>query len=95
MNKEGKEAMRKAYDKPRIAIEDFVLNQYIAGSCSVATRGKTFLEVADDLNKAGYLLAGAAVAGGQFGDKMVCEKDANSDGDTLCYHTQGSPLFTS
>lgn len=95
MNKEGKKAMRKAYDKPRIAIEDFVLNQYIAGSCTVGTRGKNPLQIADALAEKGYDLASAAVSAGQFGLKMVCEVDAEADHDTICYHTQGSPLFTS
>mgnify|MGYP000386978018 CR=1 FL=1 len=29
--------MKKQYRKPEIAIEDFVLNQFIAGSCTVKT----------------------------------------------------------
>ena len=95
MNKEGKEAMRKAYDKPRIAIEDFVLNQYIAGTCTVGTRNKSKEQVATDLAILGYFLAAEAVHAGQFGLHMTCSTDANLDNDTICYHTQGSPLFTS
>ena len=85
--------MRKAYSKPRIAIEDFVLNQYIAGSCTVTTRNKTKAQIVTDL--AGYPFVQAVVAAGQFADVMGCALNADDDNDTLCYHTQGSPLFTS
>lgn len=83
--------MRKTYEKPRIAIEDFVLNQFIAGSCSVKTNGKEQSEWYGELDP----FTQAAVDAGQFADVIGCERNADDDNDTLCYHTQGSPLFTS
>lgn len=91
MSKEVKKAVRKAYAKPRIAIEDFVLNQFIAGSCSVKTRNvdkSVWFAQLDPFTK-------AAVNAGQFAEPIDCFFNADDDNDTLCYHTQGSPLFTS
>ena len=59
--------MKKAYEAPKIAVENFVLNPFTA----------------------------AIIAAGQFAGMLNCSLNADDDNDTLCYHTQGSPLFTS
>lgn len=94
MRKEGQKAPRKVYAKPCIAIEDFTLNQFIS-NCTIKTR---FDGWQDELMVYNYLDWLSVVQGGQFGYKMVCEVDAEKftgDGDTVCYHTSTSPLFTS
>lgn len=83
--------MRKTYEKPRIAIEDFVLNQFIAGSCSVKTNGREQSEWYGELDS----FTQAAVDAGQFAEVINCAFSADDDNDGICYHTQGSPLFTS
>ena len=82
--------IRKTYEKPRIAIEDFVLNQFIAGSCSIKTNDDGWeaeLAEKDPFTYAGYIA-------GQFAEAIQCAFDADDDNDGICYHTQGSPLFT-
>jgi hypothetical protein len=94
MRKEGQTKPRKAYAKPCIAIEDFTLNQFIA-NCTIKTR---FEGWQDELMAYSYLDYLAIVVGGQFGYKMDCEVDAREftgNGDTVCYFTSTSPLFTS
>ena len=76
--------MKKQYRKPEIAIEDFVLNQFIAGSANYDEWGK-------ELDQ--FTLA--AIEAGQFIEKLSCTVNADDDNDTICYHTQGSPLFQS
>lgn len=83
--------MKKVYKAPQIAVENFVLNEFIAGSCKVPTRNKDkeeWYELLDPFTQ-------AAVDMGQFAGDLGCVYDADDDNDTICYHTQGSPLFTS
>ena len=51
---------RKVYAKPCIAVEDFVLNQFIAGPCQVSVRKVKFSDVPlyKDMLGAGYFAAG-------------------------------------
>lgn len=96
MRKEGQKAPRKAYAKPCIAIEDFTLNQFIA-SCTINVRESGW---DSELLQFSELQYNAVVRGEQFGYGLVCDELANSDdynagGDTVCYHTSASPLFTS
>ena len=81
--------MKKLYETPQIAVENFMLNEFIAGSCQVPTRGNDdwYLEL-DPFTR-------AAIDAGQFAAELNCMLNADDDNDTLCYHTQGSPLFTS
>lgn len=83
---------RKAYAKPRIAVEDFVLNQFIAGSCQIKTKEEGWMDLLDnsplyaDMMKEGFFVTGVVNS---------CARLYALDDDTLCYHNQGSPLFTS
>ena len=86
--------MKKAYEAPKIAVENFVLNQFIAGSCIVGTRVKNMEQILDELELIDPFTA-AIIAAGQFAGMLNCSLNADDDNDTLCYHTQGSPLFTS
>ena len=85
---------RKAYAKPLIAVEDFTLNQFIAG-CTINTKEanwKTQLMYHD------YLAYAAVVRTNQFTGELGCDVHADvvtDDMDTLCYHTSTSPLFGS
>lgn len=95
MSKEGTKARCKAYAKPRIAIEDFTLNQFIA-NCTIKTRNNPNWE--DDLLAYSPFIYSYRKATGQFGGDLQCDTSADEivDGaDTLCYHTSTSPLFTS
>lgn len=85
---------RKAYAKPSIAVEDFVLNEFIAGSCrvQVAKAGAK-----DQLKK--IPLYAEMIESGYFSRNIVepCTIYVNDD-DILCYHTQGGargPLIAS
>lgn len=91
MSKEHTNAIRKAYAKPLIAIEDFTLNQFIA-SCTIKTRTdpnwESKLQTENPLIYTLYQL-------GQFAEPLGCRIDTDDDMDTICYHTSTSPLFTS
>ena len=83
---------RKAYAKPSIAVEDFVMNQFIAGFCNISIKQAGWKEkltaaspLYADIVKAGYFAEGIAAS---------CTLLATSD-DILCYHTQGGPLIAS
>ena len=85
---------RRPYAKPRIAIEEFTLNQFIA-NCTVNTRDADWL---DQLAKVSYFDYVAIVRTKQFVEELSCRVDADviTDGmDSLCYHTSTSPLFGS
>lgn len=99
MRKEGQKAPRKTYAKPRIAIEDFTLNQFIA-NCTIKTRNNPSWE--SQLQSYSPFIYSYMKATGQFGNGIECTVDAevkvtdeNAGMDTLCYHTSTSPLFTS
>lgn len=89
-------APRKAYAKPRIAVENFALNQFIA-NCAVKTRNND--EWRNDLAQYNPFMYSYVMSTGQFIDDLRCAVHADTkidDGmDTLCYHTSTSPLFTS
>ncbi len=89
--------MKKQYRKPEIAIEDFVLNQFIAGSCTVKTnlRDNCYSDNYEEWSKLLDPFTKAAIEAGQFIDTLSCTLDADDDNDAICYHTQGSPLFQS
>lgn len=91
--------MKKQYRKPEIAIEDFVLNQFIAGSCTVKTnlRDNCFLDNYNVWSNSELLdpFTKAAIEAGQFIDTLRCKVNADDDNDTICYHFQGNPLFQS
>lgn len=89
--------MKKQYRKPEIAIEDFVLNQFIAGSCTVKTnlRDTCYSANYDEWSKELDPFTLAAIKAGQFIEKLSCAVNADDDNDKICYHTQGSPLFQS
>lgn len=91
--------MKKTYQKPAIAIEDFVLNQFIAGSCSIDTN---HAEDCFDIWKSGGMdgvsgdIKWQIESGNYFLDTYTaCVNVPNEEADGICYHTQGSPLFTS
>ena len=96
LNKNVMEMPRKAYAKPRIAIEEFTHNQFIA-NCQVSAyrdNWKTELEKVSPLD---YL---AVMRGQLFVGELNCPNHADGDfgqsnADTLCYHTSSSPLFGS
>lgn len=73
---------RKVYAKPCIAVEDFVLNQFIAGPCQVSVRKVKFSDVPlyKDMLGAGYFAAGV---------QPNCALYLSQYDDSLCYHTQG------
>lgn len=89
-------APRKAYAKPRIAVENFALNQFIA-NCAVKTRNNQYWE--QDLAKYNPFMYSYVMSTGQFIDSLDCavhaDEDMDDGMDTLCYHTSTSPLFTS
>lgn len=89
---------RKAYSKPLVAVEDFSLQQFIA-SCTIQTgRGNESEQRPgwmDELMAYNPLVYAQIKATHQFIEVINCQKNADSDMDTLCYHTSTSPLFTS
>lgn len=91
MSNESKNAVRKSYAKPLIAVEDFTLNQFIA-SCSIKTRTdpqwESKLQTENPFIYTLYQL-------GQFAEPLNCKIHTDDDMDTICYHTSTSPLFTS
>ena len=88
---------RKQYAKPRIAIEEFTHNQFIA-NCAVNALKSGWQE---DLRDVSFLDYMAVVRGHLFTkglDECLTDADADymtEDMDTLCYHTSTSPLFWS
>jgi hypothetical protein len=97
MNNNVKPA-RKAYSKPLVAVEDFALNQFIA-SCTIKTgRGNASQQRPgwkNELKAYSPLIYAQIMATNQFITEINCQKLADDDMDTLCYHTSTSPLFTS
>ena len=96
MRKEGQNAPRKAYAKPCIAIEDFTLNQFIA-SCTINVNETGWTTELLEFSEVHY---NATMRGDAFGYGLVCDmvanpNDYNAGGDTVCYHSSASPLFTS
>lgn len=94
MSKMSMNTSRKAYTKPLIAVEDFTLNQFIAG-CTVNTKKSDWRT---DLMNYDYLMYAALVRSNQFTPDLGCAVHADvvtDDMDTLCYHTSTSPLFGS
>lgn len=86
-------AKRKAYAKPCIAVEDFVLNQFIAGPCHINVREGN---VRAELEKI-PLYKDMINIGKYFADQADCERYEKGD-DLLCYHTQSGrsgPLINS
>lgn len=92
--------MKKIYEKPMAAVENFMLDQFIAGSCSVKTN---YSDACWEANKTDWYSKLSTfdkiqIDYGQF-TAGVCSIDADQPtddpNDTLCYHTQGSPLFQS
>lgn len=94
MSKETVNKPRKPYAKPAIAIEDFTINQFIAG-CDINIREEGWEAKFKATNR---LLYTAMVKSNQFAGELDCLVHADvktSDMDTLCYHTSTSPLFGS
>lgn len=88
---------RKHYAKPRIAIEEFTHNQFIANNCSVNAHKDGWLETLRTDHFFDYI---AVVRGKWFVDELDCANHVDSDTgtedmDNLCYHTSSSPLFGS
>lgn len=85
---------RKTYAKPLIAVEDFTLNQFIAG-CTINTKQSDWRQ---QLMHHDYLMYTAMVRSNHFTGELGCTVHADTitdDMDTLCYHTSTSPLFGS
>lgn len=88
--------MKKKYEKPLIAVENYVLTQTIA-DCGVKIGFADRYCVIDDndaprgfrdLASIGYFTAS--------GSGCFFEPSSNQDGyDKICYHTQAAMLFTS
>lgn len=94
MSNKGMNTPRKAYAKPLIAVEDFTLNQFIAG-CTVNTKEANWRE---QLMSYDYHLYATLIRTNQFVGDLSCGVNADvvtDDMDTLCYHTSTSPLFGS
>lgn len=94
MSNKGNISPRKAYAKPLIAIEDFTLNQFIAG-CTINTKDADWRQ---QLMAKDYLAYAAMVRTKQFTGELGCMVHADvmtDDMDTLCYHASTSPLFGS
>ena len=77
--------MKKQYSKPSIFIEDFAINQYIAGSCSGdgMTQVKhamysCYITIKDDTADSGY-----SKIFNQYPCDMSLEDDQNNG---ICYH---------
>ena len=97
--------MKKVYQKPQAVVEDFVLDQFIAASCAVKTYfadtacWNRFIKKEDNPNDPEYdkldPFTKIAIEDTKQFAGGVCEINADDDNDTLCYHTQGSPLFQS
>ena len=85
---------RKAYSKPLVAVEDFTLNQFIA-SCTITTRNKPKEAWMTELREYSPFMYSVIKSTNQFAEPINCSVHADSDMDTLCYHTSTSPLFTS
>jgi hypothetical protein len=83
---------RKVYTKPRIAVEDFVTNSFIAGACQISIKQKewrTMLQASPlyaEMLTSGYFATGGV---------SPCDLVYSKGDDILCYHTQGGPLITS
>jgi hypothetical protein len=95
VNKNVMEMPRKPYAKPRIAIEEFTHNQFIA-NCQVSVNGNWRQEL-QEVSPLDYL---AVMRGQLFVTELNCINHADGDFgtpnvDTLCYHTSSSPLFGS
>ena len=85
---------RKPYAKPRIAIEEFTQNQFIA-NCTVNTNEQDWLGQLAEVSFFDYM---NIMRTKQFVKSLDCIVDADAvtdDMDTICYHTSTSPLFGS
>lgn len=85
---------RKQYAKPRIAIEEFIQNQFIA-NCAVNTNDSDWLGQLAEVSFFDYM---NIMRTHQFTKPLECAVDADvvtDDMDSLCYHTSTSPLFGS
>lgn len=94
--------MKKAYQKPEIAIENFLLNQFIAGSCSAKINlsdGSCF-----DAWYSGGMQGVSPDIKWQIENQLLfltgselCQKivPPGESTDGVCYFTQGNALFQS
>lgn len=91
--------MKKAYQKPAIAIENFVLNQFIAGSCTLKmNHSETCYEDWEDSGMSGAsgdIKWQITVQNFFLDTYSSCFNVPDEETDGVCYHTQGSPLFQS
>ena len=90
--------MKKTYRKPEIAVEDFLLNQFIAVSCNEKiNHSDTACWTPND--QSNWAVSGfiqELIANGFFSENVACRIDADADTtDGICYHTQGNSLFNS
>lgn len=86
--------MKKKYEKPLIAVENYVLSQAIA-SCSTRIGFNSSACVFDDVDvPAGFRnLAGI----GYFTADGECDFEPNigDEHDSICYHTSANAMFQS
>ena len=94
MSKEVNKTARKTYAKPLIAVEDFVLNQFIAANCrmSVETALKAKTNGLDSLSLDPFTKSVIAVS---FNDTNSCQMSVDDANDTYCYHTGVRTLVNS
>lgn len=84
--------MKKIYEKPLIAIENYVLSQTIA-SCEtkIGFSNSDCVSADDDAPDGFRNLAGS----GFFTGECTYEPDVEDPNDSICYHTSASLMFTS
>lgn len=94
--------MKKVYSKPRIAVEDFIVQDSIAAGCSAKINFTTTSECSDtvvdgaDENLQGQILGWANL--GYFPDTDVCSKKysgSDDESDEVCYFTAANNVFRS
>ena len=91
--------MKKVYQKPEIAVENFLLNQFIAGSCSIKMNQSE--SCYNDWEAGGMTGASPDIVWQIQNQNLfldgyaTCSKSPNEPTDGVCYFTQGTALFQS
>lgn len=90
---------KKIYQKPQVVIEEFELNEYVAGAC--AENGGIVMNLTSEFQctKQDDYIEEEFVVFGYFDDKCMVDIKA-TNGDEICYYTAagtgwGYNVFTS
>lgn len=85
--------MKKTYEKPMVAIENFILSQAISACETIKINHGSAACVLQDPDSGKWMLTFAIQ--GYFIDGCKPSAEGMTDNDGICYHTSISSAFTS